>query len=83
MNKRKEPPPPPLDPDEVAQLTPEQKLAKVSYLEKEIRATKDDLKDKRVAAKDYISELEAQRAQLLEDVIPETREGSVQQSTAE
>jgi len=75
--------PPPFSDEDLAAMTADQKLARVSYIEKEIAATKANLKDTARAARDYIGELEAQRVCLVNNIAPTEVEGSVQAARAE
>jgi hypothetical protein len=74
---------PPFSDEDLAAMTAEQKLARVSYIEREIAATRANTKDTARAAREYIGELEAQRECLVNNIAPTEVEGSVQAARAE
>lgn len=49
-------------------MSPEEKLARLKYLEDEITKTKSNIKDQRAAAKEYVGEMEARRTVLMDAV---------------
>lgn len=75
--KKKEPK---LTPLQVADLSPTEKLARLRYLDDEINTAKGNLKAQKEAARDYIDECEAQKAEILALTAPEQHGGSVSQT---
>lgn len=49
-------------------MPPEEKLARLKYLEDEITKTKANIKDQKASAKEYIEEMEARRTILMDAV---------------
>lgn len=49
-------------------MLPEEKLARLKYLEDEITKTKANIKDQKASAKEYIGEMEARRTILMDAV---------------
>jgi len=52
-------------------LPPEEKLARLKYLEIEVEKTKANIKDQKASAREYINEMEARRHILMEAVTQE------------
>jgi uncharacterized small protein (DUF1192 family) len=52
--------------EDLQNLPIEKKVEKLAYIQKEIERTRQETKDRNASSRDYIAEMEAQRAALLE-----------------